>query len=375
MFANRSIRAARPIANKLNRPTSRPISTSTFSPTSHPIIWTFGTVLGGLLTYELAVRQPALVARLPKDWKETMAWRQAQEEKALGGSVSLMQGGTEDWEEVRRKETERRAKGVAEKKAFTGGDQGFVDLVLEKAEDVSHNSKVLRFKLPEDSMVSGLEIASAILTKFQGPDDAKPTLRPYTPISPESAQGYVDLLVKAYPNGPMSTHIHSLKPGDKLAFKGPLPKYPWTTNKHPQVALIAGGTGITPMYQLIRTIFSDERDTTSVTVVFGNVSEPDILLKKELEQLENTFPRRMRVFYALNNPPKSWTGGKAGHVDKELLQTVLPGPDTEGVKVFVCGPPGMYKAISGAKKSPKDQGEIGGILKELGYTETQVYKF
>ena len=32
----------------------------------------------------------------------------------------------------------------------------------------------------------------------------------------------------------------------------------------------------------------------------------------------------------------------------------------------------MYKAVSGGKKSPTDQGELSGILKKLGYTEDQV---
>ena len=65
----------------------------------------------------------------------------------------------------------------------------------------------------------------------------------------------MDLLIKVYPNGPMSEHIHSMTPGQMLSFKGPIPKYPWSTNKHSHITLIAGGTGITPMYQLIRKIF------------------------------------------------------------------------------------------------------------------------
>jgi cytochrome-b5 reductase len=32
----------------------------------------------------------------------------------------------------------------------------------------------------------------------------------------------------------------------------------------------------------------------------------------------------------------------------------------------------MYKAISGGKKSPTDQGELSGILEKLGYTKDQV---
>lgn len=162
--------------------------------------------------------------------------------------------------------------------------------------------------------------------------------------------------------------------GQRLDFKGPLPKYPWEPNKHKHITLIAGGTGITPMYQLLRTIFKNPEDKTKVTLVFGNVTENDILLKKELQELENTYPQRFKAFYVLDKPPKEWTGG-SGYITKELLKIVLPEPKEDNIKIFVCGPPGMYKAISGTKVSPKDQGELNGILKELGYDKDQVYKF
>lgn len=188
------------------------------------------------------------------------------------------------------------------------------------------------------------------------------------------AKGYIDLLVKQYPNGPMSTHLHNMAPGQRLDFKGPLPKYPWSENKHEHIGLIAGGTGISPMYQLIRNIFNNPNDKTKVTLVYGNVTEEDILLKHQLSELENTYPQRFRAFYVLDNPPKEWVGN-GGFITKDLLKTVLPEPKTGNIKLFVCGPPGLMKAISGNKVSPKDQGELTGALKELGYTSEQVYKF
>ena len=186
--------------------------------------------------------------------------------------------------------------------------------------------------------------------------------------------GYLDFIVKRYPNGPMSEHLFSMNPGQRLDFKGPIPKYQWTANKHDHIALIAGGTGITPMYQLMRAIFKNPEDKTKVTLVFGNVSEEDILLKREFEDLEQKFPTRFRAFYVLDQPPENWQQG-SGFISRELLKTVIPGPKDGNVKVFVCGPPGLYKAIAGAKKSPSEQGELQGALKELGFTEEQVYKF
>ena len=128
------------------------------------------------------------------------------------------------------------------------------------------------------------------------------------------------------------------------------------------------------MYQLARAIFKNPADKTQVTLVFGNLTEADILLKSEFQHLENTYPNRFRAFYVLDHPPEGWMQGR-GHITKELLKTVLPQPEEKNVKVFVCGPPGLYKAVSGAKKSPADQGELAGMLKELGYSSEQVYKF
>lgn len=180
--------------------------------------------------------------------------------------------------------------------------------------------------------------------------------------------------MKQYPNGPMSTHIHNMVPGQRLDVKGPIPKYPMEANKHAQIAMICGGTGITPMYQVLRNIFKNPDDRTKVTLVYGNVSEDDILLRKELQDLENTYPQRFRAFYTLDKPPSGWGMGK-GHITKDVLKTVLPEPKEDNIKIFVCGPPGMYKAISGTKNSPQDQGELDGSLKELGYSKDQVFKF
>jgi cytochrome-b5 reductase len=51
------------------------------------------------------------------------------------------------------------AQKIPAKAAFTGGEQGFVSLLLEKSEIVNHNTKKLTFKLPDDDMESGLPVA------------------------------------------------------------------------------------------------------------------------------------------------------------------------------------------------------------------------
>lgn len=181
----------------------------------------------------------------------------------------------------------------------------------------------------------------------------------------------MEFIIKKYENGPMSSYIHNMKINDKLSFKGPIPKYFWSANKHDRVYMIAGGTGITPMYQLIQKIFREKEDKTDVTLIFANIAKRDILLYKELEELKKRYPERFHVNYVLDEPPENWEGA-SGRINKSLLESILPGPLSQNIKIFVCGPLGFYQTISGTKRSPADQGELEGILKELGYNKEQV---
>ncbi|CAN6650263.1 NADH-cytochrome b5 reductase 2 [Trichomonascus vanleenenianus] len=259
------------------------------------------------------------------------------------------------------------------KKALIGDDQ-WVDLKLKSFHDESHNTRRFFFELPSEEHVLGLEVASCVLTKFTRPQNGKNVIRPYTPVSQPEDTGFVEFVIKRYEKGLMTNHLFSLQPNDTLAFKGPIQKYKWTPNMHKQIALLGGGSGITPLYQLMHHIAKHPEDKTKVHLFYCNVTEGDILIKKELEEIEKQHPNQFEITYLLDNPPKNWKG-ETGYITRELLERKMFKPTDEDVKVFVCGPPPMYDAISGNKKSPSDQGELTGILADMGFSKDQVFKF
>jgi cytochrome-b5 reductase len=110
---------------------------------------------------------------------------------AGGGYYYYSQGDNASKVKNAAKEAEDKAKDslgqakLAGKPAFVGGDQGFISLKLDSIENINHNTKKFRFALPEGDQVSGLQIASALLTKYKGPQMEKPAIRPYTPVSDE----------------------------------------------------------------------------------------------------------------------------------------------------------------------------------------------
>ncbi|KAF4366788.1 hypothetical protein CsatB_014277 [Cannabis sativa] len=251
----------------------------------------------------------------------------------------------------------------------------WIEFKLQDTARVSHNTKLFRFSF-DPSAKLGLDVASCLLTRAPLGEDAegkpKYVVRPYTPISDPDSKGYFDLLIKVYPEGKMSQHFASLKPGDVVEVKGPIEKLRYSPNMKKHIGMIAGGTGITPMLQVIEAILKNPDDNTQVSLLYANVSPDDILLKQKLDLLAASHPN-LKVFYTVDNPTENWKAGK-GFISKEMVVKGLPGPGEDSL-ILVCGPPGMMKHVSGGKAKDWSQGEVSGILKELGYTEEMVYKF
>ena len=65
--------------------------------------------------------------------------------------------------------------------------------------------------------------------------------------------------------------------------------------------MIAGGSGITPMYQIIKHILKDKGDGTKVWLIYANQTEDDILLREELDKLSQNHAD-FHVWYTLDRP-------------------------------------------------------------------------
>lgn len=185
-----------------------------------------------------------------------------------------------------------------------------------------------RFGLPKPTDILGLPIGQHISLGAMLPGQDKEVVRSYTPISSDSQPGHFDLLIKAYPTGNISKHVAGLAVGDVLRVKGPKGAMVYAPNMVRRFGMIAGGTGITPMLQVVRAIVRGRAagDRTEVDLLFANVNAEDILLKEELDSLARQ-DSGFRVHYVLNNPPDKWDGG-VGFVTQDMIK----------VRLFVTAP-------------------------------------
>jgi cytochrome-b5 reductase len=183
-----------------------------------------------------------------------------------------------------------------------------------------------RFKLPAPTAILGLPIGqhisiAATLPQPEGPN--KEIVRSYTPISGDHQPGYFDLLIKSYPTGNISKYMASLIVGQTIKVRGPKGAMVYTPNMVKAFGMIAGGTGITPMLQIIRAVIRGRPtgDKTEIDLIFANVNNEDILLKEDLDQLAKE-DAGFRIHYVLNNPPEKWDGG-VGFVTPEMITVCL----------------------------------------------------
>jgi cytochrome-b5 reductase len=243
----------------------------------------------------------------------------------------------------------------------------FQPFKLIQREEISHDTRRFTFALQSPTRKLGLPVGQHISLRFVD-TDGKGVQRSYTPVSGDETPGQVSFVIKVYKagehpkfpaGGKMSQHLDSLQIGDTIEMKGPkghmtykgqgkfhlkLLRKPLEERHAKHFGMIAGGTGITPMLQVLHAIFRDEKDTTTTaSLLFANQTEDDILVREELEALAKSFPDRFKLQYTLDRPSDNWKGCK-GFVDKNMIEKyVLRDGKTEGVQILMCGPPPMIK--------------------------------
>ncbi|KAF5865866.1 hypothetical protein ETB97_001933 [Aspergillus alliaceus] len=245
--------------------------------------------------------------------------------------------------------------------------KGFLDpkefkrLPLIEKDQLSSNVYRFVFALPHSKGVIGLPIGQHVA--IRAIVDGATVSRSYTPVSNNLDIGRLELVIKCYPEGLLTgRYLANLTVGDEVEFRGPKGAMRYSKGLCTKLGMVAGGTGITPMYQLIRAICEDERDMTEIRLIYANRTEADILLREELEAFARKYPKNFRLWYMLDSAPEGWAYG-TGFVNQEVLSQRLPGP-SEGTKILLCGPPGM---INATKKTLTAMGfQKAGAVSKMG---------
>lgn len=229
---------------------------------------------------------------------------------------------------------------------------------LSEKKDVSWDTCIFVFDLEHEKQSLGLPIGQHLMIKVPDPSkNNEAIIRSYTPISDTAMQGKMELLVKIYfpsatvPGGKMTMALDKLPLGAEIDCKGPTGRFEYLGNGRVLISgkerkvrsfkMICGGTGITPIFQVLRAVMQDPQDPTTCVVLDGNRQEEDILCRTELDAYVAADSQRCTVVHTLTKAPESWNG-RRGRIGKELLEKYAA-PENDSM-VILCGPEAMEKS-------------------------------
>ncbi|EKG14125.1 hypothetical protein MPH_08704 [Macrophomina phaseolina MS6] len=229
--------------------------------------------------------------------------------------------------------------------------------ILHSKESVSWDTRIFKFKLEHEDQKLGLPTGQHLMMRLRDPVTREAIIRSYTPISETTQRGFIDILIKVYfdtkerAGGKMTKALDSLPIGHFVDFKGPIGKFEYlggglcsVNGKKRNVKrfiMICGGSGITPIYQVLRAVMQDKEDPTVCTVLDGNRLVEDILCKGDLDAFALENEGRCKLLYTLTQAPDDWTGLR-GRIAAPLLKEHAA--LSEDTLVLLCGPEALEKS-------------------------------
>ena len=170
--------------------------------------------------------------------------------------------------------------------------------------------------------------------------------------------------VKKVPGGRASTHLcDRVKEGDVLLTAPPAGQFfrPSLDPKGAHYYLFAAGSGITPVFSILKTVLAASNQNR-VTLVFCNRSEDHIIYRRELDECAKTFATRLDVVHVLSKPSEQWAG-RVGRLSREFIAELLEMPASgQSREYYLCGPTDFMQMVKNTLR------EIG-VPAELMHSE------
>ena len=212
--------------------------------------------------------------------------------------------------------------------------------VISAIHNVTDDVILFTISFEDSNIVCNLYPGAHIILQASSVDKTYTITRQYTPISPIISVGCLDLIIKVYPKGRMSALIREWIIGSVVKLRGPFGSFQIKQNEYKYLSMLACGTGITPMYQIMRHILDNEEDETRLVLLYSLSRAKDILLKKELDEFSNYW--NVRIVYFLTKeigkslPLKYEDLVVYRRIDKQVIGKELA-PASPLHKVLICG--------------------------------------
>lgn len=180
--------------------------------------------------------------------------------------------------------------------------------------------------------------------------------RSYSICTSPYSEKELRVAVKEVKDGRASTLMNrSWKVGDTVEVMTPMGNFysVLSGNNKKQYVLFAGGSGITPMMSILKSVLYIEKQST-ITLVYANRDEDSVIFKSELEKLVADHSERLKLVNVYDNPKTQVSDLQKGLLSVDRVKAILENyGGVNADEYFICGPGPMMENIKHALEGLK----------------------
>lgn len=235
----------------------------------------------------------------------------------------------------------------------------YFDLTVKGVIRETHDTISVVFEQPATNPV---QYKSGQFLTLIAPVNGKEVRRAYSLCSSPFVDQDLAVTVKRVDGGLLSNWLAAnLKEGQKLRVMEPMGQFTteYARDRKRHLVMFAGGSGITPMMSIIKSILSQEPDSI-VSLIYCNRDVDSIIFRDILDEMQTRDEGRLHVIHVLDNAPMNWQG-YSGLLNHEMLNKLferVPDWGIANTTYLMCGPEGMMKNVESLlemRHIPKDK--------------------
>ncbi len=171
--------------------------------------------------------------------------------------------------------------------------------------------------------------------------DGQEERRAYSISSVPKVDKDIKITIKSLEGGKVSVYFpHNIKQGDYAEVMPPMGNFTFIPDftRSQNYSLFAAGSGITPLFSILKSILLFE-PMSKVDLFYSNRYENEIIFAAELKELEEKYPKRLKVHHFLTKYDENWQYYR-GRINYKQIGNILKNQENPKKKqdFYLCGP-------------------------------------
>ncbi|MCA6437106.1 MAG: sterol desaturase family protein [Bacteroidetes bacterium] len=307
------------------------------------IAWQIFSMLNNVLAHLGYEIYPKGWVKFPLLQFKTASTHHNMHHQLFNGNYALYFTWWDKWMGTEFKDYETRHEQIFERKNIIKSAEGLYSLTVSDIRQEANDAFTIQFgNVPtffrDFSAGQHLTIKVTI--------NGETLYRTFSISSIPNTDNSLTLTIKKIKGGKVTNYLaEHLEVGDSLEVTAPSGQFylnPEPANQKHYV-MIAGGSGITPIYSMIGTILKFE-PKCKITLFYANRNSDSIIFKEKFEQWVIEFPNQLKVKYFLSEEENLKNATK-GYITRISLEEIVNQYDKNKLDFYLCGPEMMTNKL------------------------------